>query len=68
MINDVVLCNKYEIPGSLAGLDWREKCIISPWMHRSQEVIDITASVRPREAEMVGGKRGNKREKDRIQT
>lgn len=43
MINDGVRPNKYEIPGSLAGLDWREKCIISPWMHCSQEVIDIIA-------------------------
>lgn len=30
MINSVVATNKYEIPGSLTGLDWREKCIISP--------------------------------------
>lgn len=44
MINDGVLPNKYEIPGSLAGLDWREKCIISPWMHCSQGAIDIIAS------------------------
>lgn len=47
MINDGVPPNKYEIPGSLAGLDWREKCIISPWMHCSQTVIDIIASVHP---------------------
>lgn len=33
MIDDGVLPNKYEIPGSLAGLDWKEKCIISPWTH-----------------------------------
>ena len=46
MINGGVLPNKYEIPGSLAGLDWREKCIISPWMHCSRGVIDIIASAR----------------------
>lgn len=37
--------NKYEIPGSLAGLDWRENCIISPWMHCCQGAIDMAASV-----------------------
>lgn len=41
MINGAVAPNKYEIPGSLTGLDWREKCIISPWMHRSQRGINI---------------------------
>lgn len=44
MINDAAPADKYEIPGSLAGLDWMEKCIISPGMHRSQAVIDIIAS------------------------
>lgn len=42
MINGGVMPNKYEIPGSLAGLDWREKCIISLWMWSSLGVIDIT--------------------------
>lgn len=37
--------SKYEIPASLAGLDWRENCIISPWMYCCQGVIDISASV-----------------------
>lgn len=44
MINGAVAPNKYEIPGSLTGLDWREKCIISPWMHRSQRGINIILS------------------------
>lgn len=57
MINDGVPPNKYEIPGSLAGLDWREKCIISPWTPRSQGVIDIVASVHPH------GHRGRQRER-----
>lgn len=44
MINGAVAPNKYEIPGSLTGLDWREKCIISPWMRRSQRGINIILS------------------------
>lgn len=47
MIHDGVVPNKYEIPGSLARLDWMEQCIISPWMHYSQGAIDIIASAHP---------------------
>lgn len=51
MINWGVMVYKYEIPGSLAGLHWREKCMISPWMHCSQGVINITAPA-PSQEEM----------------
>lgn len=44
MINGVVAANKYEIPGSLTGLDWREKCIISPRMHPRLRDINIILS------------------------
>lgn len=47
MINVGVLPNKYEIQESLAGLDWRKKCIISPWTHCSQGAINIIASAHP---------------------
>lgn len=62
MINDAVMPNKYEIPGSLAGLDWREKCIISPWMHSSLGVIDIITSVLPQRDR---GRDRHKRERKR---
>lgn len=44
MKNGVVATNKYEMPGSLTGLDWREKCIISQWMHRRLGDIHIILS------------------------
>lgn len=44
MINGVVAANKYEIPGSLTGLDWREKCIISPRTHPRLRDINIILS------------------------
>lgn len=44
MINGVVAANKYEIPGSLTGLDWREKCIISLRMHPRLRDINIILS------------------------
>lgn len=51
MINGVAATNKYEIPGSLTGLDWREKCIISPWMHLHLRDIKIILSEIFRETE-----------------
>lgn len=71
MMNDDVLPNKYEIPGSLGGLDWREKCIISPWMYCSEGVIDII-TLRETDilTESVGETvrdGGNKGEKERSQ-
>lgn len=59
MINGAVAPNKYEIPGSLTGLDWREKCIISPWMHPSQRGINIILSETHLERQLEEGeKRG----------
>lgn len=51
MMNGVVATDKYEIPGSLTGLDWREKCIISPWMQPRLRGINIILSEIFRESE-----------------
>lgn len=60
--------NKYEIPASLAGLDWKENCVISPWMRCCQGVIDIAASVhfqKRRHPERLQESKWEKEERDR---